>query len=131
MATRIKRHESKQRTLERKLENAKKKAIKTAVEHMRKFPDGYDPEVLAALAGDSIGSQGNSIDVVPSGVEEIEEAEWRLHASASTLYKIDSILARLKSYPDERRLLPTRLGNVLRAAEDNIDLDEGENIEGS
>ena len=31
MATRIKRHESKQRTLERKLENAKKKAIKTDV----------------------------------------------------------------------------------------------------
>jgi hypothetical protein len=129
MATRIKRHESKQRALVCKLENAKRKAIKAAVENMRKFP-AYDPEALAALAGDATGNQKKSAEEVSRKAEAIEEAEWRLHAPASALYKVDSILARLKFYPDERRLLPTRLGNVLRAAEDSIDLDEGENIEG-
>lgn len=128
MGARIKRHEGQQRKLIQKLENAKKRAIATAVDHMRNFP-AYDPEVLAFLAGDSTEIESSSRDDVSKRAGEITEAEWRLHASASALYKVDSTLARLNSYPDERRLLPTRLGNVLRAAEDSVELD-GENIEG-
>jgi hypothetical protein len=129
MAVRIRRHGSKQRRLVRKLENAKKKAIKTAIPHMRNFP-AYDPEVLDFLAGDSPNNKEASVDDLSRRAGEITETEWRLHASASALYRVDSTSARLKSYPDERRLLPTRLGNVLRAAEDNIEVDKGENIEG-
>jgi hypothetical protein len=46
------------------------------------------------------------------------------------MYRIASTAARLKSYPEKSRILPTRLGNALRATEDNIELEEGENIEG-
>jgi hypothetical protein len=132
MAARIKRHEGKQRRLVCKLENAKKRAIKTAVEHMRKYP-GDDPEVpgvLDYLASDSIGGPRDSDGELARKAREITEADWRLLASASALYRIDSTRARLRSYPEERRLLPTRLGNVLRAAEDNIELEKGENLEG-
>lgn len=129
MAARIRRHESKLRSLVCKLENAKTKAIQTAIPQMRKFP-AYDPQVLDFLADSSTENNKSSNDGVSKKAGEITEAEWRLHASASALYKVDSTIARLKSYPDERRLLPTQLGNVLRAGEDSIELDEGENIEG-
>jgi hypothetical protein len=126
MAARIRRHEGKQRKLERKLEEANKKALLTAVEQMRKFP-GYDPEVLDYLAGDSVAHNGNPDDEVAT---RANETDWKPHASASALYRIDSTIARLRCYPEKSRILPTRLGNVLRAAEDNIELEEGENLEG-
>jgi hypothetical protein len=43
---------------------------------------------------------------------------------------MDCIDARLNSYPESNRLLPTRLGNVLRAAEDDLPLRDDEDLEG-
>ena len=125
MGARIRRHEGKQRRLERKLEEANKEALLPAVEQMRKLD--YDPEVLDYLAGDSAAHNGNPDDEVAM---EANDTEWKPHASASALYRIDSTVARLRCYPETSRILPTRLGNVLRAAEDNIELEEGENLEG-
>lgn len=125
MAARIRRHEGKQCRLERKLEEANKEALLPAVEKMRKLD--YDPKVLDYLAGDSAAHNGNPDDEVAM---EANDTEWKPHASASALYRIDSTAARLRCYPEKSRILPTRLGNVLRAAEDNIELEEGENLEG-
>lgn len=125
MAMRIKRHENKQRRLLCKLEKAKNRAIDTAVKHMGQFP-AHESESPGHLPSDSTGGHRS-----PDGkARDLRESEWRLLASASALYRVDSTRARLKAYPEKRRLLPTRLGNVLRAAEDNITLERGENIEG-
>ncbi len=126
MAARIRRHEGKQRRLEDKLREATKVARKAAVERMRGFP-AYDSKILDYLADDTASNdEGPDYEVS----EKANETDWKPHASASALYRIDSTIARLKSYPEKSRLLPTRLGNVLRATEDNIDLEEGENVEG-
>jgi hypothetical protein len=126
MAARIQRHEGKRHRLECKLKEATKKARKPAVDRMREFP-AYDTKVLDYLADDSATSDGSVDDEVS---ERADETDWTPHASASAMYRIDSTTARLKSYPEKSRILPTRLGNVLRATEDNIELEEGENVEG-
>jgi hypothetical protein len=53
---------------------------------------------------------------------------WRPHSSPAMLDALDRSTSRLEEYPAEHRILPTKLGNVLRAKEDNIS-DEGKELE--
>jgi hypothetical protein len=62
--------------------------------------------------------------------QEARDLDWKSFARPADLYRIDSALAVRSHYPDKRRLLPTRLGNVLRATEDKVFRQDGENIEG-
>jgi hypothetical protein len=55
---------------------------------------------------------------------------WYDHLPASTRYRLDALDARLAHYPEPSRLLPTRLGNTLRAAEDELPLDPDEDLVG-
>lgn len=126
IATRIRRHESKQHRLESKLRDANRKACQEAVARMRGYR-GYDPKVLDYL---SQPPPKDSKEFDSEIARKAEATDWKRHAPPAELYRIDSTAARLGSYPDKSRLLPTRLGNVLRAAEDKIDLGEYENLEG-
>jgi hypothetical protein len=60
---------------------------------------------------------------------EAEELPWRMLISPQTDYKIESLAARLRECPDLHRVMPTRLGNVLRAAEDRLGI-PGPDVEG-
>ncbi len=51
---------------------------------------------------------------------------WRPHSSPALLDALDRTVQRLSDYPEEHRVLPTRLGNVLRAREDQLQRDGGE-----
>jgi hypothetical protein len=88
---------------------------------------GYDPKVLDYL---SQPPPKDSKEFDSEVARKAEATDWKRHAPPAELYRIDSMAARIGSYPDKSRLLPTRLGNVLRAAEDQIDLGEYENLEG-
>lgn len=71
----------------------------------------------------------------PAPVDEAElrtvrRIRWRDHVAADALYRLDALDARLGAYPKRHRVLPTKLGNVLRAAEDRLRLQPGENLEG-
>jgi hypothetical protein len=126
MAARIRRHEGKRGKLVSKLKEANNDACEKAVDRMRKYP-GYRSEVLDYLVRES----GNDTDQVDDEiVMTARKIDWRRHAPSAMLYKIDSITARLASYPQNYGLLPTRLGNVLRAAEDKVKLEPNENIQG-
>jgi hypothetical protein len=52
---------------------------------------------------------------------QIDDLDWIQYARAESLRRIAAIEAAIESYPRDHRILPTRLGNVLRAAEDSID----------
>ena len=54
---------------------------------------------------------------------------WTTHCSPGKLAAYDRWLAQEEDFPDEHRLLPTRLGNVLRAREDGLRRD-GKSLEG-
>lgn len=58
--------------------------------------------------------------------EEAAQMGWRQFGDPAELARMDAIDARLRAYPEEHRVMPTRLGNVLRAAEDSIDDRQGE-----
>jgi hypothetical protein len=46
--------------------------------------------------------------------------DWRDRADAWRLDRIDRLVAEYKSYPENSRILPTKLGNLLRATEDEL-----------
>ena len=56
--------------------------------------------------------------------------KWPRHASADTLHKWNIAKLRLSEFPAAHRVLPTRLGNAMRSAEDDISLGYGEDLEG-
>jgi hypothetical protein len=126
IAARIRRHQGKREKLDRKLGEADKKAREEAVAHMRKFR-GYDPKVLDYIIEPPAR---DSKEFGNEAAQKAETTDWRRHAPPVELYRIESTAAKLDSYPEKNRLLPTRLGNVLRAAEDKIDLGEYQNLEG-
>ncbi len=49
-----------------------------------------------------------------------ESVDWRKFASPRHLRRLDHLYARLRDYPSPRRVLPTRLGNILRHYEDEL-----------
>lgn len=54
---------------------------------------------------------------------------WRSHCRPWHLAKIDHLLKQVATYPADDRILPTRLGNVMRTTEDNLKNTDGD-IEG-
>jgi hypothetical protein len=61
---------------------------------------------------------------------EIDMLNWRRFAPAELLRRQDAIEAAIREYPEDHRLLPTKLGNVLRSSEDALALQESEDLEG-
>jgi hypothetical protein len=126
MRLRIRGHENRLERLSRKLATATDGARLKAVSAMRKLP-GFDPEELDYIAE-------NPARDSPKFNAELNDRTasitWKRYAPAADLYRIDTLVARYEAYPEEHRILPTQLGNVLRAAEDEIGLDDNENLEG-
>ena len=120
MAARIRRHERKRSKLVRKLQKANIAAFEGAKAAMRDT-GAYDASVLDGLQQEPVSEKEIGSTEVP---------DWRLYSPSEALYKIDSISARLEFYPQDNRLMPTRLGNVLRVSEDKIELEADENLEG-
>lgn len=74
--------------------------------------------VEAQLSGedpDTDNLQGTELEVF---VETIQT--WRDEADAWRLARIDRLLAEQGSYPVDSRIMPTKLGNLLRATEDDL-----------
>ncbi len=55
---------------------------------------------------------------------------WRRAARPSDLRAFEACEAAIRWYPSEHRLLPTKLGNTLRSAEDRMKRSDGGNLEG-
>jgi hypothetical protein len=55
---------------------------------------------------------------------------WQQFAPADLMGLVDAVEAQIAEYPRTHRLLPTKLGNVLRAVEDSISHAQGEELEG-
>lgn len=56
--------------------------------------------------------------------------EWQPWALAEDMFYLDGLQARIARFPAPARVMPTRFGNALRAAEDQLDLADDENLEG-
>jgi hypothetical protein len=125
MAARIRRYAGKVDHLDRRTKEANQRGRLGAAAEMRQ--GGFDSKVLEYLI-DPPPRRSKEWDSEPA--QEARRLDWKSFARPADLYRIESALAARSYYPDRQRLLPTRLGNVLRAAEDTINLQNGENIEG-
>jgi hypothetical protein len=55
-----------------------------------------------------------------------EMGGWRPFAKPEKLAPIDRLLSRIADYPEPHRIMPTKLGNVLRSVEDDLVLPDGD-----
>lgn len=128
LAFRIRRHEAKRHRLQGKHQQAERTAFMQAREVMLSKPGAYDRSALDLIED---GIYQRTPRKVTRAVEKmVDRIDWRAHLPSHTLYRMDSIQARLDSYPASNRVLPTRLGNVLRASEDKLPLTRDEDLEG-
>lgn len=126
VVARIRRHENKRRRLKEKREQMSEKVLQEAVSRMHDAP-GYDKSILRyMLQKPAEGSEGFDERMA----RQVSNIDWRLNATSARLYPLQRVEERLGFYPREHRMLPTRLGNVLRASEDKINLPVGENLQG-
>jgi hypothetical protein len=134
MSIRIRRHVRKRQQLESRLRQANRVGCRSALSTMSEYR-GYDKTLIDRLLGELTDGEDLSPeqrDRADAAVKQANQsfANWKQHASPTEQFVIDSTTTKLRSYPEKNRVLPTRLGNVLRAAEDKIDLEESENLEG-
>ena len=128
MAWRIQRHESKRARLAQMLVAARINARGQAAARMANLTGYESHSNLLEYMKQKLSEGDTGFDAALH--RKAEALKWRLHASSAARYRIDSINARLASYPTVNRVLPTRLGNVLRATEGKIKLGENENLAG-
>lgn len=61
---------------------------------------------------------------------KLSELRRRSAMDAETDHRLVVLKLRLEDYPKPERILPTRLGNVMRSAEDQVHLEPGATLEG-
>ena len=93
----------------------------------RMLQDGRPRELVDVLEAHVLGQP------VPTALQaRVDEAlgmGWRPSVPPHQLARLDDLAADITDYPEDHRVLPTRLGNVLRAAEDVLP-DDGGDMEG-
>ncbi|WP_417372865.1 hypothetical protein [Glutamicibacter protophormiae] len=124
---------------QKRLRKLRKKAIDKAfaVARGKMLLAGWSPGVVLIFEQASLG-----IDTAPDikrGMEAniyteeekrlLRKVDWRIHCDPWRLARIEALGKEIESYPVRTRLMPTKLGNVLRKTEDSIKSAEG-NIQG-
>lgn len=113
----VRLHVSRQSHLRARLIKRRVVAFRAARERLLDMR--VDPAVLeyhrVAAAGETFASRPPD-DVVSAA----EKLDWRRFAPASLLRSYESVERAMSIYPATHRTMPTRLGNTLRAGEDEI-----------
>lgn len=112
----IRRHIHKKRAINKRRLAEAEKALRTAMPAM--LMSGISFPIVKALEAYLSGKEPPQLTS-----EEREVAvstEWRSWCDAWRLAKVDHLMNEEESYPDTFRILPTKLGNVLRATEDQL-----------
>jgi len=114
---RIRRHCRRRRRLLDKGDAVQRKAFAAARERLLDLP-GADPVLVAAVEA---GARGGDTSAFPSDVlERAGLVDWQEDAPAGLLRKMSAVDESFAGYPANHRVLPTRLGNTLRSAEDAL-----------
>jgi len=104
-------------SLEKRRLKANSKAF--AIARVRMLQSGLSHSLV-----DLLEAQALETEKPPSSEEDRRVAAlmgWRTYCDTWRLASIDSIIQEQNRYPARNRILPTRLGNVLRSVEDQLD----------
>jgi hypothetical protein len=113
------RHASLRRRLDHRRDGLERQAFNAA--RIKMLSMGWTRRQLDVLEYDLFGLGGFERDDMPSDQEreEAHELPWRDYADGAVMRRIEALDRKLYEYPEvERRIMPTLLGNVVRAAED-------------
>lgn len=117
------RHIHRKSAIIKQRRRASEKAFRYAVSDLTIREDDATLRVLKAVAAELSGSasarpqlDSNELQAFVSMLQT-----WRDGAAAWRLTKVDRLLNEQRSYPVDSRILPTKLGNVLRATEDSLE----------
>ncbi len=120
----IRRHVRRKRLLARRRLKAAQRAFAAARDTLRR---DYSPNIVAALE-----AQAESEDPPELTADEetkVAVMSWRSRCNAWDLARVDHLDAAEADYPVTSRVLPTKLGNVIRATEDGL-RHAGDDLEG-
>jgi VIT1/CCC1 family predicted Fe2+/Mn2+ transporter len=84
-------------------------------------------ELVNALEAKALGTQLPSLTLEQEA--RLQKMNWRSKCNAWELALVDHLLAVEGYYPEDSRILPTRLGNLMRATEDKL-RHAGQDLEG-
>ena len=92
---------------------------------------GFSAQVVNALEKSSLdlNNEAELALLTEKELETFEYLNWRSMCSPSEMAKVDDLGRIEEDYPADHRILPTRLGNVMRATEDRLD-GAGDDLEG-
>jgi hypothetical protein len=127
---RIHRHQTKRAQLETSIVRARRTAIANARRRAMEDEVATEGDLRSLEVYEYLIFNKTIPEQLRPYVAAANEFEWTERADAADLYVLDALEARFSSYPAAHRVLPTRLGNVLRAAEDTVLLDDDEDLEG-
>lgn len=126
---RIKRHVEKRESLLAIRVKREQASFMLAREVMLNLPKPIPRKLLNVLEDDIFG-RPNQGKLDEERRQLALGLPWQEYLSAHDAYRLEVLDARVGSYPKLHRVLPTRLGNVLRASEDLLPLEPEENLEG-
>jgi hypothetical protein len=121
----IRRHVHRKAAIIRRRHTASKKAFYAAKQRMLK--NGVSPSIVNALEAQVLGVKPPSLTAEDS--KKVAKMNWRSLCDPWRLAGIDNLLTEEKAYPTTSRVLPTKLGNLIRATEDRLH-DTGGDLEG-
>jgi len=117
----IKRQVRRKQAIDKRLDRANEEAFYAARPQMIK--KGISVAVVNALEADAL--KANTPTLTEEEDQELVEAQqsWRTYCDPWHLAIIDHLLNDYEVYPDDDRIMPTRLGNLIRATEDELSTD--------
>jgi hypothetical protein len=121
----IRRHVHRKEAIIRHRQRASRKAFYAAKPRMLK--NGIPSSIVTAMEAQVLGIRAPSLTAEDG--KRFAKMNWRSLCDAWRLAGIDHLLAEEKAYPTTSRVLPTKLGNVIRATEDRLH-DTGGDLEG-
>jgi hypothetical protein len=77
----------------------------------------FTPNMIAALRASVLG-KSTSIELTPDEKKRVDATDWKRFAPPDLMRRRTNLDKRLEDFPKSDRVLPTRLGNVLRHFED-------------
>lgn len=120
---RFRREHAKLKARTRDLTNEAWDGARRAIESSEKqlveqgHPRQMTPNMIAVLEAKVLGEK-KPILLTPEEDEFLRTIDWKFSAPPEPLRKILNVDRRLREFPQGSRILPTRLGNVLRSSED-------------
>jgi hypothetical protein len=121
----IRRHARRKRRLARRRTHASEKAFLAARPSMLRR--GLPHSIVDALEAQVLGTSRPQLSSEESAA--VDSMNWRTYCAPWRLARIDHIIDQERGYPATSRVLPTKLGNLMRATEDSLQT-AGKDIQG-